>query len=149
LLISRYFEGAERVALLETLGFSTYGVDKAERQMLALNEEAEAAARRVGRCARFAVQVVSRYKFTCALTGLCCVTVNGSTIVDAAHIEPWATSQNDDLTNGLALSKNVHWTFDEGLWSVGNDARVAVAKHRFTENGPDQLRLAPYGGRFL
>jgi putative restriction endonuclease len=80
---------------------------------------------------------------------LCCVTADGAAIVDAAHIEPWATSRNDDLTNGLALSKNAHWMFDEGLWSVRHDGRVVVAERRYTEQGPDQLRLSPYAGRLL
>jgi putative restriction endonuclease len=57
--------------------------------------------------------------------------------------------QNDDIQNGLALCKNAHWSFDEGLWSVLDDGRVALAPHRFTENGPDGLRLQPYSGRFL
>ena len=114
-----------------------------------LNEEAEDAARKKGRSARFSVQVVSRYKFTCALTGLCCLTSDGAAIVDAAHIEPFAQWQNDDIENGLALCKNAHWMFDEGLWSVRYDRRVVLAPQRFTENGPDGLRLQPYAGRLL
>jgi putative restriction endonuclease len=69
--------------------------------------------------------------------------------VDAAHIEPFAETQNDDIENGLALCKNAHWMFDEGLWSVGKDGRVVLAKQRFTENGPEGLRLQPYAGRLL
>src|SRR5260221_14401709 len=76
--------------------------------------------------------------------------ISAHTLSDPSYpSEPCASSQNDDLTNGLALSKNPHWMFDEGLWSVGNDGRIAVAKHRLTENGPDQPRLTSYGGRFL
>ena len=169
LLVSRYFEAGERVALLESLGMGQMlkaeirkaergaphpasghllpraekGISPAEAESagLMLNEEAEEAARRKGRSARFAVQVVSRYKFTCALTGLCCLTAEGAAIVDAAHIEPWAESGNDDLTNGLALCKNAHWMFDEGLWSVLGDGRVVLARSRFTENGPEALPL--------
>ena len=152
LLVSRYFEVRERVALLESLGMSAecrVGSAELERQGQRLNEESEEAARRKGRSARFAVQVVSRYKFTCALTGLCCLTTDGAAIVDAAHIESWAASENDDVQNGLALCKNAHWMFDEGLWSVQADGRVMLAPYRFTENGPDALRLQPYGGRLL
>ncbi len=177
LLVSRYFEAGERVALLESLGMgemlkaeirkaerraaqptSSHLAPRAEKEFwlgeaesagLRLSEEAEDAARRKGRSARFAVQVVSSYRFTCALTGLCCLTAEGAAIVDAAHIEPWAESQNDDLTNGLALCKNAHWMFDEGLWSVRYDGRVVLARTRFTENGPEALRLQPYAGRFL
>ena len=160
LLVSRYFDPRERVALLESLGLcvdSRKGSTphhpltpvEAEEAGLVLNEEAENTAKRKGRNARFSVQVVSRYKFTCALTGLCCLTADGAAIVDAAHIECWADSQNDELENGLALSKNAHWMFDEGLWSVRADGRVLLAPQRFTENGPEGLRLAPYAGRFL
>lgn len=149
LLVSRYFEPRERLALLESLGLCADGMEKAERNMSALNEEAEYAARKKGRSARFAVQVVSRYKFTCALTGLCCLTTDGAAIVDAAHIEPFAESQNDDIENGLALCKNAHWMFDEGLWSVRGDGRVVLAPQRFTENGPEGLRLQAYAGRLL
>lgn len=149
LLVSRYFQPRERVALLESLGLCADGVERAERRIAALKEEAEEAARKKGRSARFAVQVVSRYKFTCALTGLCCLTTDGAAIVDAAHIEPFAKSQNDDIENGVALCKNAHWMFDEGLWSVRDDGRVILSPQRFTENGPEGLRLQPYAGRLL
>jgi putative restriction endonuclease len=149
LLVSQYFEASERVALVEGLGLCADGAEKMERTMMALKEEGADAARRKGRSARFSVQVVSRYKFTCALTGLCCLTIDGAAIVDAAHIESWAGSQNDDIENGLALCKNAHWMFDEGLWSVRNDGRVVLAAHRFAENGPEGLRLQPYTGRLL
>ena len=79
----------------------------------------------------------------------CCLTTDGGAIVDAAHIEPFAESQNDDVENGLALCKNAHWMFDEGLWSVRGDGRVVLAPQRFTENGPEGLRLQPYAGRLL
>lgn len=160
LLVSRYFEPRERVALLECFGISADSTRRstphpslspieAERVGAKLNEEAEEAARKKGRSARFAVQVVSRYKFTCALTGLCCLTMDGAAIVDAAHIEPFAENQNDDIENGIALCKNAHWMFDEGLWSVRSDGRVVLAPQRFTENGPEGLRLQPYAGRLL
>jgi putative restriction endonuclease len=143
LLVSRYFDPAERLALLESLGITVecgMRIAELEKEGHRLNEEGEAAARRKGRNARFAVQVVSPYKFTCALTGLCCLTIDGAAIVDAAHIESWAASENDDFGNGLALCKNAHWMFDQGLWSVLDDGRVVLAPDRFTESGPEALR---------
>ena len=148
-LVSRYFEPRERIALLESLGMVADGVEGVGGRMAELNEEVAASARQKGRSTRFAVQVVSRYKFTCALTGLCCLTTEGAAIVDAAHIESFAHSQNDDIENGLALCKNAHWMFDEGLWSVRQDGRVILAQQRFTEHGPEGLRLQPYADRFL
>lgn len=149
LLISRYFEPAERMALLESLGFPASQNEQWDIQASRLNETAAADARKKGRSARFAVQVVSRYKFTCALTGYNCLTSDGAAIVDAAHIEPFAKAQNDDLENGLALCKNAHWMFDEGLWTVSANGRIQIDTHRFSEHGPEGLRLMSYQGRFL
>jgi len=149
LIISRYFEPRERIALFESMGVAVPDKSLFLREVSGLNHDAEEAARKKGRSARFAVQIVSQYKFTCALTGLCCMTTDGATIVDAAHIEPWAVSQNDDLGNGIALSKNAHWAFDEGLWSVDDSGRILVTSTRFVEVGGEQLKLQPYSGRFL
>lgn len=154
-LISKYFEPAERVALFEGMGLqagtgdgtSAGSAKLADRAKRVLGDALEAAKRK-GRSARFAVRVVTEYRFTCALTGYQCMTESGS-IVDAAHIEAWAKSQNDDPCNGLALSKNAHWMFDEGLWSVDDQFRIIVAKDRFTEQGPETMRLHSLAGRHL
>ena len=148
LLVATYFSKTEQVALFAGLGIETR-TGRATPDLRDLSREAAEAAKRKGRSARFAVQVVSGYRYTCALTGLSCMTCEGAAIVDAAHIDPWSKSRNDDPANGLALSKNAHWTFDEGLWTVDRTGRILVNTSRFTENGPDQLRLATYSGRLL
>lgn len=147
ILITKYFDPAERIALFESLGIQ--GAESATPPTNRIMEEAEEAAKRKGRSARFAVRVCSEYRYTCALTGYRCITGDGATIVDAAHIEGWSSTQNDDPTNGLALSKNAHWMFDAGLWSAKEDLRIIVNPDRFTEHGPDSVRLAPIAGRLL
>lgn len=102
-----------------------------------------------GRSARFGVQVVCGYHHTCALTGYRIITRTGESGVEAAHIEPWAKSRNDDVHNGLALSRNVHWAFDRGLWSVDDQFRILVQPERFQEWGPGDLALAKYHGQSL
>lgn len=146
-LVSKYFEPAERISLFESMGLQAApdGVGAAERVL----GDALEAAKRKGRSARFAVRVAAEYRYTCALTGYQCTTGDGATIVDSAHIEAWAATQNDDLTNGLALSKNAHWLFDEGLWSVDDQMRVLVNTRRFMERGPEALRLQAMAGRHL
>jgi putative restriction endonuclease len=146
-LITKHFEPTERVALFESLGLQGTAGDSPPANRLL--EEAEAAAKRKGRSARFAVKVCSEYRYTCALTGYRCVTGDGATIVDAAHIESWATTQNDDPTNGLALSKNAHWMFDAGLWSADDHLRIIVNTRALTEHGPEFLRLTAMAGRHL
>jgi len=49
----------------------------------------------------------------------------------------------------LQLSKNAHWLFDQGLWTVGHDLRVIVAHGAFAEDSPDGPALAHYHGKAL
>ncbi len=51
-----------------------------------------------------------------------------SNVVEAAHIVPWSESQDDQPTNGLCLCRICHWSFDEGLMSVGKKYEVLVSK---------------------
>ncbi|MCA9138649.1 MAG: HNH endonuclease [Planctomycetales bacterium] len=83
------------------------------------------------------------------MTGCRITTLDGGSIVDAAHIHQFADSRNNDPRNGLALSKNVHWLFDRGLWSIDDDYRVLVAAGEFAESCPDQTPLADYTGKKL
>jgi putative restriction endonuclease len=146
-LIARYFTQAERAAFCELLGIASErsGGTNAERVLA----KALADGRRKGRSARFQVRVVDDYHHTCALTGYRCFTADGASIVDAAHIEGWAETQNDELANGLALSKSAHWMFDQGLWSVDEEMRVVVNPRRFIEAGPEALLLRTAAGMHL
>ena len=59
----------------------------------------------IGRDARFRIEVMAAYDYVCALTGHRLLTIDAGSIVDAAHIHPFADC-NNDLRNGLALCKN-------------------------------------------
>lgn len=76
----------------------------------------------------FRKAIVQIYAHRCALCGIKMRTPEGHTIVDAAHIVPWSVSHNDNPTNGLALCKLCHWSFDKGLMSVDDDYHVMVSK---------------------
>jgi putative restriction endonuclease len=70
--------------------------------------------------------------------------------VDAAHIHEFRDSRNNDPRNGIALSKNAHWTFDQGLWTIADDYRIIVAVGHFAEAGPnEESLLVSYHGRRL
>ncbi len=143
LLIDRYFtDPAERSALAE---FANVPLDEADR----VNDAVVAyeSAHRIVREARFRLTVVPAYDYTCALTGYKLVTAQAGSIVDAAHIHPFANSRNNDPRNGLALSKNAHWAFDQGLWSLTDDHRVLLAPTRFKEMGPASMLLAAFEGK--
>jgi hypothetical protein len=48
---------------------------------------------------------------------------------------------------GLALCKNAHWLFDNGLWTLTDDYKVIVAAGEFAEAGTGQDLLAGYHGK--
>lgn len=142
-LVRTYFTPAEQVALAELVGLTAGDIEPGDTGVdSALIEDVV----RRGREARFRLRVVAAYEYTCALTGYRLTTVDGATIVDAAHIHRFADSGNNDPRNGLALCKNAHWMFDEGLWTLADDLTVDVAADAFAEAGPVGLRLAPYHG---
>ena len=68
------------------------------------------------------------------------ITPEGHTIVEAAHIRPWADSQDDRPANGLALCRLCHWSFDRGFMSVGKDHEVLVSPlARSEQNNPGPI----------
>jgi putative restriction endonuclease len=75
----------------------------------------------------FRKAIVELYQHRCAMCGIRMLTPDGHTAVDAAHIIPWHRSNNDHPTNGLALCRMCHWSFDEGLMGVGKKYEVLVS----------------------
>ena len=143
ILIARYFtDPGERAALYDLVGLPVPPDDVVKADAKLYKESRER-----GREARFRLTVVPAYNYTCALTGYRCVTVNAGSIVDAAHIHQFADSRNNHPQNGLALSKNAHWMFDAGLWSLDDDYRVLVATNRFDEAGGAAFLLKRMDGR--
>jgi putative restriction endonuclease len=55
------------------------------------------------------------------------ITLDGASIVDAAHIIPFSTSHNNDIRNGFALCKNHHWCFDMGLITVDRNYKIDIS----------------------
>ena len=67
-------------------------------------------------------------------------------IVDAVHIYQFAKSRNDDPKNGMAVSKNAHWLFDQGLWTISDTFTVVVAEEHFSESSPNGRALNEFHG---
>jgi putative restriction endonuclease len=145
-LIETYFRPEEQIALREMMGLPANLVIP-ELESDEKPETPEQASRSDGRSARFRLDVVPAYNYTCALTGYRIITVDRGTIVDAAHIAPFRSSKNNDVWNGLSLCKNAHWLFDVGLWSLDDDYRVIVAESAFDEAAPEQTALKNMAGR--
>lgn len=139
------FHPEERLALCGMLKIDLDDVEKIQEDVGSYEIHVQR-----GREARFRIEVVLvAYRHTCALTGYRMTTMDMESIVDAAHIHEFKYSHNNDPRNGIALSKNAHWQFDRGLWSIADDYRVIVNKERFVEEGVAGQRLADFVGHSL
>lgn len=137
-----YFRPDERAALYTMLNVSPADLEIHD------NEALYSLSVQTARDARFRIEVVLvAYKHTCGLTGYRMTTLNMESIVDAAHIQEFHDSRNNDPRNGIALSKNAHWQFDRGLWSLNDDYRILVNREKFVEDGVPGQRLADFDGR--
>src|SRR5690606_31427379 len=83
--------------------------------------------------------VIEAYDFRCSATGWRVILPDSRVMVEAAHIVPFAESQNDNPRNGLALTPSFHWALDAGAIAPGPDFKWHVSKNidrRFPENKP-------------
>jgi putative restriction endonuclease len=141
-LINTYFAPEIRLALIEQ-GTVNLGAYEYSKQLLRPGETGEAAswweepqesntAVRI-RDQGFRKAIVTIYDHRCALCGIRMLTPEGHTVVEAAHIRPWSESHDDKPSNGLSLCRLCHWSFDEGLMSVGAKYEVLVSRRVQTE----------------
>lgn len=144
ILIANYFTAKEQVGLYERLRIplpDTEAIAELKKDAATFK-----ASLKKGRDSRFKSEVGPGYLYTCALTGTCLQTTEGY-MVQAAHIHEHSQSGNDDPRNGLALTPDAHWMFDEGLWTVtpkGDHFLVQVAIGRFSESSPHGRLLATF-----
>jgi len=142
-LIAQYFLPNEKIALYELLDIETPPADiiAADAKRFIPVEESKRK-----RDAKFSVRVLPAYNYTCALTRYRMIAVDGTTTLDAAHIQQFKKGGSCYPTNGLALSKTSHWLFDRGFWSLDNDYKILVASHLFEESGSVANHLKPLVG---
>ena len=101
--------------------------DDVEGEVWSDDENAVTVAKQ-GRSSAFRRIILELYDFQCAACGMRIKLPGDLTFVDATHLIPFGTSQNDHPTNGMALCKNHHWAMDrfliapapEGIWRVSS-----------------------------
>jgi putative restriction endonuclease len=92
--------------------------------------------------------VVKAYENRCAICGIRLISHEGHTAVEAAHIIPWAETQNDSIQNGLSLCRLCHWSFDNLIVSIDSDHTVMVST--FLTAAPNYPgHLATFTGRSI
>jgi putative restriction endonuclease len=146
-LIETYFAAEIQPALIdqgsinvEAFHYSCELLEQARNQRIQEGTEEDRDYRPAVRDQAFRRAVVLAYNHRCAICGLRMVTSDGHTVVDAAHIEPWSVSHNDDPRNGMALCRLCHWSFDEGLVSVSEHYHVLTSRQiSINQNFPGHL----------
>lgn len=130
-IINEYFDNEERKRLIQAINLSRE-VMKYEHLLIAeagvpynTNKPKESIRFKAKvREAGFRHVIMSIYNYTCSVCNMRILTLEGASVVDAAHIVPFSVSANDDIRNGIALCKLHHWSFDEGLISIDDSYRV-------------------------
>ncbi|MCE0732705.1 HNH endonuclease [Halomonas sp. G15] len=79
------------------------------------------------RSAAFRSLVLEAYDYRCAASRLRYITPDYRYLVEAAHLVPFAESQDDRPSNGVALTPNLHWAMDNHLIAPGPDHRWHVS----------------------
>lgn len=130
-IISNYFDSEEKKLLLQAINLSRETL-KYEHLLIAEADTPYAVNKPKGKIqfkekvreAGFRHAIMSIYNYTCSVCNMRILTLEGASVVDAAHIVPFSVSANDDIRNGIALCKLHHWSFDEGLLSIDEHYRV-------------------------
>lgn len=67
------------------------------------------------------------YDYTCCVSGLKINSTQNIQMVDACHIYPFSISNDDTVTNGIALSPTLHRAFDRGLITINSNFLVRIS----------------------
>ena len=89
----------------------------------------------------FSVAIRRSYDWTCAVSGIRLDGPTGDCEVEAAHLIPVECGGADDLRNGLALTRTLHWAFDQHLFGITEDGRVFVPKDALRDGRNGQLAV--------
>jgi len=91
----------------------------------------------------FKREIPKIYDNTCCISGMRIDATANISMIDACHIVPFSEAYDDTLTNGIALSPNLHRAFDRGLISISGDYRVLIKKN-FIENNKSVFNLTQF-----
>jgi hypothetical protein len=69
--------------------------------------------------------VLLAYEYRCAITNVS-IQHNKLNNLEAAHIQPRAHTGTFLPCNGIALSRDMHWAFDKGLFTISDDYEIIV-----------------------
>jgi len=142
LLINTFFDLSIRSVLIDRSSVNQQAYEYSQK-ILAVAERPTGYGESIDKKVRdqgFRKTIVKIYNHRCAICGVRIRTSEGHTAIDAAHIIPFSESQNNHPTNGMALCKLCHWSFDKGLLGINQDYNIQVSKRvNMSDNFPGHL----------
>lgn len=93
----------------------------------------------------FRKAVIHAYDYRCSLCQLRVIKSLTQSIVDGAHIKPFAQFYDNKIDNGISLCKNHHWAFDKGIFSIDDNYQVMIADN-FSEDSPKMKPIRDFQG---
>lgn len=142
-IIETYFP--EQTEIIRGVISETQQVNTLENLLLQHAEEARKIDEKIipktpQRSAAFRGVIMKLYDYTCSVCRFRIITLDGASVVDAAHIIPFTISHDDGIGNGFALCKLHHWAFDNGLISLDDKYKLIVST-AFEEKGHKAMLL--------
>ncbi|MEB3281616.1 MAG: HNH endonuclease [Lyngbya sp.] len=96
----------------------------------------------------FRKTVVNIYDYRCAFCGLKVTRRIDQTIVDGAHIKPFAKFYDNSIGNGISFCKNHHWAFDWGWFAIDDSYKIIVAND-LEEISPNNKPIQEFNGESI
>ena len=94
-------------------------------------------------------RVVSQiYDYRCAASGWRIILPDSRSMIEAAHLIPFAESHDDDPRNGIALVPSFHWALDANVIAPGPDYKWHVSK-ALDDRLPDNKPILELEGRTI
>lgn len=96
----------------------------------------------------FRKAVIHLYDYRCAFCRLKVTRTLTQSIVDGAHIKPFAQFYDSSINNGLSLCKNHHWAFDQGWFAINDKYRIIVASD-LEEDSPNSKPIKDFHNEII
>jgi putative restriction endonuclease len=94
----------------------------------------------------FRKTVVHLYDYRCAFCQLKVTHSLSQSIVDGAHIKPFAKFFDNSEDNGISLCKNHHWAFDRGWFTIDDRYQIIVSSDLQEESPYPRLSMKEFNG---
>jgi putative restriction endonuclease len=93
----------------------------------------------------FKREIPKIYQNQCCVSGMRIESNKNAQMIDACHIVPFSISKDDTVTNGIALSPNLHRAYDRGLITINEDYIVRISPEIKENNSP--FSISQFAGR--